>query len=103
MSLSSRELIMKTGIMQILTNHFLLFYHFSTTSALKMIDNGLGPPVFGSEESIVDFAFLATDEKAALPREVLLIFYIEKPLLLLIFYIVKPLLLSILHCSRKCF
>ena len=36
-----------------------------------MIDNGLELPVYGSEESIVDFALLAADQKATLPSQFL--------------------------------
>ena len=35
-----------------------------------MIDNGLGLPVYGSQEKIVDYALLAADTKATLPSQV---------------------------------
>ena len=45
-------------------------YQLKTTLGLKLIDNGLGLPVFGAEEAIVDFALLAGDKKATLPSQV---------------------------------
>ena len=56
--------------MQLVTDLFLLAHQLSLTSGLRLIDNGLGPPVYGSEESIVDYALLAADQKAALPSQV---------------------------------
>ena len=40
------------------------------TSGLRVLDNGLGPAVFGAEEEVVDYALLAKDQKAALPSQV---------------------------------
>ena len=56
--------------MQLFTTLFLLAHQISLISGLRVIDNGLGPPVYGSEESIVDYALLAADQKAALPSQV---------------------------------
>ena len=56
--------------MQLLTNIFLLTHQLQTTSGLRMLDNGLGPAVFGEEEGVVDYALLAFDQKAALPSQV---------------------------------
>ena len=55
--------------MQQLTNTFLLAFQLKTIHGLRVIDNGLGPPVYGAEETMVDFAFLAADRKAALPSQ----------------------------------
>ena len=57
--------------MQLLTNLFLLAHQISLTSGLRVIDNGLGFSVYDSEESIVDYALLAADQKAALPSQVM--------------------------------
>ena len=59
-----------TDIMQLLTNLFVLAHQLSLTSGMRVIENGLGLPVYGSEESIVDYALLAADQKAALPSQV---------------------------------
>ena len=56
--------------MQQLTNTFLLAFQLKTIHGLRVIDNGLGPPVYGAEETMVDFAFLAADRKATLPSQV---------------------------------
>ena len=58
--------------MQLLANLFLLAiaHQVSLISGLRVIDNGLGLPVYDSEESIVDYALLASDQKAALPSQV---------------------------------
>ena len=56
--------------MQLLTNLFLLAHQLNLISGLRVIDNGLGLPVYGAEENIVDYALLATDQKAALPSQV---------------------------------
>ena len=56
--------------MQLFANLVLLAHQLSLTSGLRVIDNGIGLPVYGSEESIVDFALLASDQKAALPSQV---------------------------------
>ena len=44
--------------------------HLCTISALRVIDNGVGLPVHGFEENVIDFAHLAADQKAALPSQV---------------------------------
>ena len=49
---------------------FLLAHQLRTTFGLRVIDNGLGLPVFGAEEKMVNYAFLASDQKAALPSQV---------------------------------
>ena len=56
--------------MQLLTNIFLLTHQLQTTSGLRVLDNGLGPAVFGEEEGVIDYALLAFDQKAALPSQV---------------------------------
>ena len=56
--------------MQLLTNLFLLAHQLNLTSGLRVIDNGLGLAAYGAEENIVDYALLATDQKAALPSQV---------------------------------
>ena len=56
--------------MQVLANLFLLIHQLSFTSGLRVIDNGLGLPVFGSEANVADFALLAADTKATLPNQV---------------------------------
>ena len=60
----------RTYIMNLLTNIFLLVQHLSTTLALRVIDNGMGPAVYGAEDKMVDYAILAADQKAALPSQV---------------------------------
>ena len=47
-----------------------LLLQLSFTSGLRVIDNGLGLPVFGSEANVADFALLAADTKATLPNQV---------------------------------
>ena len=44
----------RTYMMNLLTNIFLLVQHLSTTSALRVIDNGTGPSVYGAEDKMVD-------------------------------------------------
>ena len=56
--------------MQLFANLVLLAHLLSLTSGLRVIDNGLGLAVYDSEESIVDYALLASDQKAALPSQV---------------------------------
>ena len=56
--------------MQLFTNLFLLAHQISLIAGLRVIDNGLGLPVYGAEENIVDYALLASDQKAALPSQV---------------------------------
>ena len=60
----------KTDIMQMLTNLLLLAHQLKPTAGLRVIDNGLGLPVYGAEERMVDYALLAADRKADLPRQV---------------------------------
>ena len=62
--------VSKPDIMQFLTNLFLIALQLKPTAGLIMIDNGLGLPVYGAEERIVDYALLAVDQKADLPRQV---------------------------------
>ena len=66
----NHQSFLKTEAMQLLVNVFFFAQQLKTTSGLRVIDNGLGPLVFGAEENIVDFAFLAADRKAALPSQV---------------------------------
>ena len=66
----TRQSINKFDTMQLLTNLFLLAHLLSLTSGLRVIDNGLGPPVYDSEENVVDYALLAADTKATLPSQV---------------------------------
>ena len=61
---------MKTETMQLLMDLFFLAHHLRTTVGLSVIDNGLGPLVWGAEEKIVDYALLAADQKATLPSQV---------------------------------
>ena len=49
---------------------FLLAQQLSAISALRVLENGLGLPVYGTEETIVDYALLAADQKANLPSQV---------------------------------
>ena len=56
--------------MQLLTNLFLLAHQLNPISGLRVIDNGVGLAAYGAEENIVDYALLATDQKAALPSQV---------------------------------
>ena len=56
--------------MQLLANLFLLAHQLPLTSGLRVIDNGLGLAVYGAEDSVVDYALLASDKKAALPSQV---------------------------------
>ena len=57
--------------MQLLVlNLFFLDHQLRTTFGLRLIDNGLGPPKYGEEETIFDFALLAADQKATLPSQV---------------------------------
>ena len=56
--------------MRLSTNLFLLAHQLSLTSGLRVIDNGLGLPVYASEEEVEDYALLADDHKAALPSQV---------------------------------
>ena len=68
--LSRESAITRTYIMNLLANIFLLVQHLSTKSALRVIDNGTGPAVYGAEDKMVDYAILAADQKAALPSQV---------------------------------
>ena len=65
-----QSLIFNSDIMQLLANLFLLAHQLSLTSGLRVLDNGLGLPVYASEEEVVDYALLADDHKAALPSQV---------------------------------
>ena len=56
--------------MQLLTNLFVLAQQLSPTAGLRVIGNGLGLPVYGAEENVVDYALLSVDTKAALPSQV---------------------------------
>ena len=54
-----------------LNNLFLLAVHqLCATSALQVIDNGLGLGIFGAEDLMVDYAVLAADKKATLANQV---------------------------------
>ena len=68
----NQKQVFKTDTMQVLRILFLLAHQLSTTFGLRVIDNGLGLPVFGAEEKMVNYAFLASDQKAALPTQVLI-------------------------------
>ena len=57
-------------IMRLLANLFLLAHQLILSSGLRVIDNGIGPARYGSEERVVDFALLAADTKATLPSQV---------------------------------
>ena len=70
---------LKTETMQFLMNSFILAYQVRTISGLRVIDNGVGPLVFGAEETIVDFALLAADQKATLPSQVQTFYNFEFP------------------------
>ena len=59
-----------TDIMRLLFNLFFLAHQLSLTSGVRVIDNGLGLAVYGSEDTMVDFALLAADTKASLPKQV---------------------------------
>ena len=56
--------------MQLFANLVLLAHQLSLTSGLRVIDNRLGFALYGDEESIIDYALLASDQKAALPSQV---------------------------------
>ena len=56
--------------MRLLFNLFFLAHQLSLTSGVRVIDNGLGLAVYGSEDTMVDFALLAADTKASLPKQV---------------------------------
>ena len=56
--------------MQVLANLVLLAHQLTLTSGLRVIDNRLGFALYGDEESIIDYALLASDQKAALPSQV---------------------------------
>ena len=56
--------------MQLLTSLLLLAQQLSLTSGLRVIDNGMDFAVYGPEDTVVDYAILAADQKAALPAEV---------------------------------
>ena len=50
---------LNTETLQFLLNLFILAYQVRTISGLRVIDNGIGPIVFGADEAMVDFALLA--------------------------------------------
>ena len=52
---------------------FLLAHQVKTTFGLRVISNGLGLPVYGDAEKTVNYALLASDQKAALPSQVLVL------------------------------
>ena len=56
--------------MQLLANLLLLAHQLCATSALRVIENGLGKAVYDSEDNIVGYALLASDKKANLPSQV---------------------------------
>ena len=56
--------------MQFLLNLFFLAHHPRNIFGLRVIDNGVGFPVHGAEENVVDYALLAADQKATLPSQV---------------------------------
>ena len=66
--------IFTTDVMQLLTNLILLAHQLQVTSGLRVLDNGLGPAVFGAEDIVIDYALLASDQKASLPSQVYLPF-----------------------------
>ena len=68
-SLASSQYWQPTPTMQL--SIFLLAQQLSAIiSALRVLENGLGLPVYGAEETIVDYALLADDQKATLPSQV---------------------------------
>ena len=64
------ELINRTERMHELVKLFFLALQLRITFGLRVIDNGLGPPQYGAEENIFNFALLAEDQKATLPSQV---------------------------------
>ena len=56
--------------MQFFANLFLLAHQLRTTIGLRVLDNGIGPPLYGAEGSIVDYALLDGDQKEILPSQV---------------------------------
>ena len=67
-SLAISQVWQPTATMQL--SIFLLAQQPSAISALRVLENGLGLPVYGAEETIVDYALLADDPKATLPSQV---------------------------------
>ena len=67
----ARQSIIKADTKQLLNNLFLLAHQLNLTSGLRVIDNGLGLPLYGAEERVVDYAVLAVDQNATLPGNVL--------------------------------
>ena len=57
--------------MQLLIYIIPLLQQNCITTALRVIENGLGLPIFMEEEIMFDFAILADDQKAALPSQVI--------------------------------
>ena len=56
--------------MQFFANLFLLAHQLRTTIGLRVLDNGIGPPLYGAEGSIVNYALLDGDQKEILPSQV---------------------------------
>ena len=56
--------------MKLWTNLFLLAHQVSSALSLRVIDNGLGLTVYGAEANMIDYAQLASDQKADLPSQV---------------------------------
>ena len=66
------ELLTTSTDMRLLSNLLFFAHQLSLTSGMRVIDNGLGLPVydFESDESMVDYALLSADHKASLPSQV---------------------------------
>ena len=69
---------MNLDIMKLWTNLFLLAHQVSSALSLRVIDNGLGLTVYGAEANMVDYALLASDQKADLPSQVQSLLILEK-------------------------
>ena len=59
-----------SGTMKLPTLLVLLLHQNDIASALRMIENGLGEPIFMDETLIENYAILADDKKANLPTQV---------------------------------
>ena len=57
--------------MQWLAYVILLLRQDYITTALRVIENGLGLPIFMEEDIMFDYAILADDQKDALPTQVI--------------------------------
>ena len=57
--------------MQWLAYVILLLRQNYITTALRVIENGLGLPIFMEEDIMFDYAILADDQKGALPTQVI--------------------------------